>query len=153
MGGSEPSKAELEAEIVAIKAEIATNERSKKTSRYPSRAAALRLELDEAHAALNRVEDPGGLQRLARIEQKYKDTMERLRKASVQELEASEEAEPGRRGWGPREDPRWKHAGSAKGACRRRRRRAWREARAEPGRKPGPESCDEAACEGRGAKR
>ena len=39
------------------------------------------------------MEDPGGPQRLARIENKYKEVMERLRKACVKELEAAEEAD------------------------------------------------------------
>ena len=85
----------LEADIAAIKAAITQNEKSKKGGgvRYQREATRLKTELDETVAALSRLEDPGGLQRIASKEEEFTKTMEKFRQASIRELEAAAQAD------------------------------------------------------------
>ena len=78
--GDEASQESLEKDITAIKAAIALNEKSKGGAgiRYQREAARLKAELDETSAALGRLEDPGGLQRIAAKEEEFTKAMEKL---------------------------------------------------------------------------
>ena len=87
-GPDEPTAEGLEAEIAAIKAD---RKLIHGKPRFARRDEELKKELEDAESALSRMQDPGGRQRLARIEKKHKEVMASLRKAAIKKLEAQEE--------------------------------------------------------------